>query len=237
MKNLTQIKLPILTLVFSLFVLTLNAQDSKTIPLRNFNEISVSSGIDLYLAQSNAENIKISAHADLLKNVIIEKENTSLKISYKNNVSLSRLLKGQGIKVYVNYKTLLALSASGGSDVYSQNTLKIDRLIVRASGGSDIELSLVTKDLQVETSGGSDIKLKGSAVNMQASASGGSDIDALELIVEYAKVTASGGSDANVNINKALEASASGGSDVHYKGNASVKKTSSSKSGDVKRIN
>ena len=38
-------------------------------------------------------------------------------------------------------------------------------------------------------------------------------------------------------VNKALEASASGGSDVNYKGNASVRKTSSSKSGDVNRVN
>lgn len=237
MKKLNPIKLLVLTLACSLITFSLKAQSSKDVPVRNFNEVSVSSGIDLYLTQSSAENIKVMAHPDLLKDVIIEKENNLLKIRYRNNISWSRMFKGQSIKVYVSYKTLQAVSASGGSDVFTQNTLKTDKLIASASGGSDIELDIITKDLQVQTSGGSDIKLKGSGVNMQASASGGSDIHALEFIVEYAKVTASGGSDANVNVSKALEASASGGSDVNYKGNASVKKTSSSRSGDVKRIN
>lgn len=237
MKKFNPIKLSALTLAFSAIAFSLSAQDSKDVPLRNFNEVSVSSGIDLYLTQSNAENIKVIAHPDLLKDVIIEKENNLLKVRYRNNISWGRMFKGQSIKVYVNYKTLQAISASGGSDVFTQNTLKTDKLVASVSGGSDLELNLVTKDLQVQSSGGSDIELKGSAVNMQASVSGGSDIDALGFIVEYARVTASGGSDANVNVTKALEVSASGGSDVNYKGNPSVKKTSSSRSGDVKRIN
>jgi len=237
MKKLNPIKLSVLTLAFSAIAFSLKAQDSKDVPLRNFNEVSVSSGIDLYLTQSTAENIKVIAHPDLLKDIIIEKENNLLKIRYRNNISWGRMFKGQSIKVYVNYKTLQAISASGGSDVFTQNILKTDKLVASVSGGSDLELNLVTKDLQVQSSGGSDIELKGSAVNMQASVSGGSDIDALGFVVEYARVTASGGSDANVNVTKALEASASGGSDVNYKGNPSVKKTSSSRSGDVKRIN
>lgn len=227
-------------LLFSIllaFNLSANAQQSKNLSITNFQEISVVSGIDLYLTQASTESVKITAHSDLLDKVIIEKEGNLLKIRYKENISWSRVMNGQETKVYVNYKTLQALSASGGSDVFTQNPIKTDRLSIRASGGSDLKLSLTTKDLQLETSGGSDVQLRGSAVNMTASTSGGSDVDALDFVVDYAKVTASGGSDANVNVTKGLEASASGGSDINYKGNASVKKTSSSKSGDVNRLN
>ena len=63
------------------------------------------------------------------------------------------------------------------------------------------------------------------------------DTDAQGFIVNNAKVTASGGSDVNIYVNKALEASASGGSDINYKGNAALRKTSSSKSGDVNHVN
>jgi len=96
---------------------------------------------------------------------------------------------------------------------------------------------LVCKDLVLTISGGSDADLKGSAENMQLTASGGSDVDAFNFVVNYAKATVSGGSDANINVSKALEAGASGGSDVNYKGNASLKKTSSSKSGDINHVN
>lgn len=235
MKASSILKSALTLLIISTSAISLSAQQNKDISITNFSEVSVSSGIDLYLTQSNSENIRINAHPDLIKNVIVEKEGDNLRIRYKEGVNWSRLFKNQSIKVYVNYKTLKALSASGGSDVYTQNTLKTDRLSLAASGGSDLKLDVVTKDMEIQASGGSDVDLKGSATNMQLSTSGGSDVNALDFVVDYAKVSSSGGSDANIHVNKALEASASGGSDINYKGNASVK-NNSGKSGDVKRL-
>lgn len=235
MKTSSILKSALTLLIFTASVISLKAQQDKDVAIKNFNEVSVSSGIDLYLTQSNSENIRINAHPDLIKDVIIEKEGNNLRIKYKDGVNWGRLFKNQSIKVYVNYKTLTAISASGGSDVYTQNTLKTDRLSLSASGGSDLKLDVVAKDVEIQTSGGSDVDLKGSATNMEVSTSGGSDVNALNFVVDYAKVSSSGGSDANIYVNKALEASASGGSDINYKGNASVK-NNSSKSGDVNRI-
>lgn len=236
MRNSSFTLIAIVYIALSANSTAIKAQENKDITLTNFTEVSVSSGIDLYLTQSSSENIRVNAHADLLKNVVVEKKGNNLGIRYKDNISWGRLFKGQSIKVYVNYKTLQAISASGGSDVYSQNTLKTDKLSVSASGGSDIDLNVVAKDIQIRTSGGSDVNLKGSATNMEAISSGGSDIDALAFVVENARVTSSGGSDANIHVTKALEVTASGGSDVNYKGNPAVKK-SSGKSGEINKIN
>jgi hypothetical protein len=207
------------------------AQSDRSVSVKNFKGVTVSSGIDLYLTQGNTEALTIKGDRDLIKDVIVEQENGNVRIRYKEGVNWGRLFKNQSIKVYVNYKTLTSLTASGGSDVYTQNNLK------SASGGSDLKLSLTVRDLTVTVSGGSDVDLKGSGENLQLTASGGSDVNAFSYVVNNAKATVSGGSDANIYVNKALEASASGGSDVNYKGNASVRKTSSSKSGDVNRVN
>ncbi|WP_316842090.1 head GIN domain-containing protein [Pedobacter gandavensis] len=227
--------LPVL-LAFSLNTISAKAQQNKDIALTNFNEVTVSSGIDLYLTQSHSENIKVTAHEDLLKNVVVEKQGSNLIVKYKNSQGWGRTFKGQSIKVYVNYKTLNAITASGGSDVYGQNTLRTQKLNIRASGGADLSLDIHADDLVLTTSGGADVKLKGKVKNMIVQTSGGSDVEAYQLISDYAKVTASGGSDASVYVNKGLEASASGGSDINYKGNAALNKTSSSKSGDVTHI-
>ena len=145
----------------------------------------------------------------------------------------SNLFKNQSIKVYVSYRTLKRLTASGGSDVYTQNALKTDMLSLSASGGSDLKLALICKDLSLSISGGSDAELTGSGENFKLTASGGSDVNCFGFAVNYAKVVVSGGSDANLYVNKILEASATGGSDVNYKGNASLKKMNNSKSGDI----
>ncbi|HMI05265.1 MAG TPA: head GIN domain-containing protein [Pedobacter sp.] len=236
MKNSSFTLIAIVFIALSANSIATKAQENKDIAITNFTEVSVSSGIDLYLTQSSSENIRVNAHPDLLKNVVVEKKGNNLSIRYKDNISWGRLFKGQSIKVYVNYKTLQAISASGGSDVYSQNTLKTDKLSISASGGSDIDLNVIAKDIQIQTSGGSDVNIKGNATNMEASSSGGSDIDALGFVVENARVTASGGSDTSVHVTKALDVTASGGSDVNYKGNPAVKK-SSGKSGEVNKIN
>ena len=228
---------PLLTFGILLgFSASLTAQDIKNIAITNFNGLTVSNGIDVSINQSNTESIKVSAHPDLLKNVIVDKEGSILSIRYKDNASWSRFIKGQGIKVYVNCKTLQSITASGGSDILAENNIKTDRLSITASGGSDIDLNVNTKELKIVSSGGSDIDLKGMATNLSVTSTGGSDIDALELRVEYAKVTSSGGSDVNIYVTKALEANATGGSDIQYKGDASVRKTSSNKSGDVRKI-
>ncbi|MES2417032.1 MAG: head GIN domain-containing protein [Bacteroidota bacterium] len=236
MKIINLVKSSLLLLVFGVVTVTANAQSSKNVAVKGFNSLSVSSGIDLYITQAQTESLTIKGSSEVIKDVIVEQSGGSLSIKYKEGISWSRLFKNQSIKVYVNYKTLSSLSASGGSDVYTQNTLKADILNLRASGGSDLKLMLACKDLTISISGGSDADLKGSGENMKADASGGSDIDAFGYIVNYAKVNVSGGSDANIYVNKGLEAGANGGSDVNYKGNAALKKTTNSKSGDINHI-
>lgn len=221
-----------------LFGSSLFAQVTKNMAVNNFNKVSVSSGIDLYLTQGNTEGAKVIGDKELVDRLILVKEGNQLNIKYKENNGFSNLFRGgKSIKVYLNFKTLNELSASGGSDVYAQNTIKTDRLALSTSGGSDVELNIVCKDISISSSGGSDLDIKGSATNMNLDISGGSDVDAEHFSVDYAKVNASGGSDAEIHVNKALEAGASGGSDIRFSGNAAYKKTSSSRSGSVKKIN
>ena len=214
----------------SIFVL---AQDSKSVTIKNFNALTVNSGIDLYITQSVSESLTIKGRNDMIENVIVEQNGSDIAIKYKSGMNWSNLFKNQSIKVYVSYRTLKRLTASGGSDVYTQNALKTDMLSLSASGGSDLKLALICKDLSLSISGGSDAELTGSGENFKLTASGGSDVNCFGFAVNYAKVVVSGGSDANLYVNKILEASSTGGSDVNYKGNASLKKMNNSKSGDI----
>jgi hypothetical protein len=215
---------------------SLFAQSSKNVSIKNFTEIAVSNGIDLYLTQGSTEQIRLEGDKDLIENVAIERNGNGIRIKYKDGFSLSSLFRNKSLKAYVTYKNLSGISASGGSDVETQNPLKTDKLTLNSSGGSDLEMNIVCKDIEIHSSGGSDLALKGSATNMVLHTSGGSDVDAFNFRVDYAKVDASGGSDANVYVIKGLEANASGGSDVQYKGSASYRKTSNSRSGSVSKV-
>ena len=230
------LKSTLAVIVLISFTSILFAQDSKNVSVKNFTGLSVSSGIDLYLTQGSTESLKITGRNDVIENVIVEQNGSNVSIKYKSGMNWSSLFKNQSIKVYVNYKSLTSLAASGGSDVYTQNTLKSENLTLAASGGSDLKLALACKNLSLAISGGSDAELSGSGDNFQLTASGGSDVDAFSFPVNYAKANVSGGSDANIYVNKVLEANASGGSDINYKGNATLKKMSNSKSSDITHV-
>lgn len=213
------------------------AQETRNYNVKNFNSIGISSGIDLYLTQGNSESVSIKSDAETLKDIVVEQNGENISIKFRDGFKWSGVFKNRVIKAYVNFKTLNTLAASGGSDVFTQNQIKTDKLAIRSSGGSDLKLTVVCSELSIQSSGGSDLNLKGKAENMTIQSSGGSDIHAYELITDYAKVQASGGSDVSIYVNKGLEAAASGGGDVSYKGSASLKKTSNSKSGDVNHVN
>ncbi len=232
-KNLTFV----LFFICSLTYVNVFAQNSRQVSVSDFNGIGVSSGINLHLKQGNTESLVIKGEEELIKDVVVEKNDRSINIKYKEGINWSRLFKGRVIDVYVTFKNLNSLAASGGADVYIDGQLKTDRFSIAASGGADIKLELTCKDIKIAVSGGADIDLKGSAENMTVSASGGADVNAFNFKVDYAQVNSSGGADVDIYVNKGLTASATGGSDITYKGNAALKKTSNSKSGDITHAN
>lgn len=217
---------------------TLNvaAQSSRSINVKNFNGVAVSNGIDLFLSQGNTESVVIKGQEDVIKDVVIAQEGSNLTIKYKEGVNWSRLFRGTQIQVYVSVKKLNSIAASGGSDVETQNTINTDKMSIRSSGGADLDLNIVCKDISISSSGGSDINLKGSADNMVLNTSGGSDVDAFDFKVNYARANTSGGSDVSIFVNKGLTANATGGSDITYKGSAALKKVSNSKSADITHV-
>lgn len=237
MKFFSNLTLGILVFTF-LFIGSFNVlgQSSRSVNVSNFSAVNVHSDIDLYLTQGDTETLLVKGKKELIKDVVVEQKSGSLTIRYKEGINWNRLFSDADIKVYLTYKKLNAITANGGSDVETQNTLNTDKIKLQASGGADMELFINCKNITVAASGGSDIELKGSAENMVVSATGGSDIDAYEFKVNYVKATASGGSDLNLFVEKGLEVNATSGSDIKYKGNAALKKTQHSKSSDIVHV-
>lgn len=179
-----------------------------------FDEIEVSRGLDVYLTQSETEGITVQADENLHDLIKTKVEGKVLKIYTDENISFS-----QAQKVMVNFKTLSRISASSGSDLYSENTIKADVLKLSTSSGSDMKLTINASSVECNSASGSDIELSGTVINLVAEASSGSDIDASKLKSETSRVQASSGADITVNSSKELYAKANSGADIKYSGN------------------
>jgi hypothetical protein len=234
-------------IILSVFLLSITvfsfAQSGKVIEDKNaetrnvkgFHAVHVSHGIDLYLTQGNEEAVAVSASdIDYRNRIKTEVEDGVLKIYFENK----GIHWGNGnkkLKAYVSIKMIDGLDASGGSDVYLQGTIKSEKLNVELSGGSDLKGNVEVHEMAINQSGGSDVNISGTANTLNVDASGGSDLHGYDLITEYCKISASGGSDSRITVNKELSAAASGGSDIYYKGTGVVHSVSSSGSSSISK--
>lgn len=196
-----------------------------------FNAISVSSGIDLYLTQSGIEKVEVKADQDIIHAIVTKVKNGVLHIYLEKNMNWQWSKSRQA---YVTFDDLEEINAAAGSDVYSENSFKLKDLKLIASSGSDIKLEDLKADkIWLSTSSGSDAHLSGKVNQFEAKASSGSDIDARNLVSKECEVSVSSGSDASVHVTESLKASASSGGDVRYKGNPAHKDIHESSGGDV----
>lgn len=202
----------------------------------SFNSILVSGGIDIYLSQSDKEEIAISAaddkYKDGIKTIV---ENGILKIYYDGEKNWTK--GNRKLRAYVAFKELVKLDASGASDIIVAGDIKVPSLLLKLSGASDFKGSVTVSSLTLELSGASDVSIKGSASIVSIESSGASDVKAYDLSADICTAKASGASDVNITVNKEITAYASGASDIYFKGNAVIKEQRSAGASSIVRKN
>ncbi|MGI4887376.1 MAG: head GIN domain-containing protein [Janthinobacterium lividum] len=209
----------------------------------SFEQVESSGGIDVYLTQGPAAAVAVEALPEALSHIVTEVRNGTLSIHWEQNFSWQKMGSVGGfagrqrsVKVYITAPRLTSLSLSGGADAHGQTPLAADDFHIRASGGSDVTLTLQAKSVRAESSGGSDVTLTGKVERQDMHFSGGSDYHGFGLQSTTATINASGGSDADVWVDGELTANASGGSDLHYKGNGRLTNPRHGDDDDVKHV-
>lgn len=193
----------------------------------SFNNITVSGGIDLYLSQYDNEAVAVSASSvEYIRNIKTIVENNTLRIFFDGGKSWNT--ENKKLKVYVSFKRLEKLVASGACDVQVAGMIQMPAFKLDLNGASSFKGAVKVDDLSMDLSGASDVRMNGFATAVYIQSSGASDMKGYELVAEVCTAKASGASDINITVNKELNANASGASDIYYKGDAVIKKKNSS---------
>jgi len=209
---------------------TINDANAQKRNVSGFHAIEVSGGIDLYLSQGEEAVAVSAAKTEYRDKIITEVKDGVLKIWFDWKNSSKFEWSNRKMKAYVSFKDIDRLEGSGGSDISVDGSIKVAKLAMEVSGGSDFDGKVETGELNIQASGGSDVRISGKTDRLIIDASGGSDFKGYDLASDICNVEASGGSDIQVTVNKELSANASGGSDVYYKGTGLIRdlKTSGS---------
>ena len=195
---------------------------------QKFTKIKVSTGLDLYLSQGTKNKVTLEADENLHDIIITEVNDGVLKIYSEKNI-----WQAKARKVYVTVKNLDGLTATSGSDVYTEEVLKVESIKVSTASGADIRIALDADTVETSATSGSDIRISGTANNHTSRANSGASIEAYKLISKNATVNVSSGADINIYASESINAKASSGGDIDFKGNPREINKKSSSGGSV----
>jgi hypothetical protein len=254
--------------IMLLFVASLlNAQKTAVIhdnqaqlrSVANFTSIKVSSAIDLYLTQSNSNEVAVSAKDEEHRDRIITEVIGStliIRMSDQDNWWSWKKWGNTNAKAYVSAKDLEAIAGSGATNIHLMNKIQSPKLKIKLSGASDLKGDIeggvisvnlsgaseckgqfVAKSISIDGSGASSVEFSGSADDLSVEVSGASNAKLFNLNVKAAMVHASGASTADVNVSQLLKAEASGASSINYKGDPNVSRNNSSGASNIRHRN
>jgi hypothetical protein len=258
-------------ILFALLLLAgfvVNAQENKSIvydenaqqrKVPSFTAISVSSAIDLYLTQSNKNEVAVSATNDEIRDHIITEVvggTLIIRLGDKGTWFSWRKWGNYKTKAYVSIKDIDALTASGASTVHLVNTIESPKMRIKLSGASDFKGNIkagvlmyhltgasdykgevIANSIDIDGSGASSIELIGKVDDLAIEVSGASDAKLYNLTTKGAILRASGASNIGVTVTEILRANSSGASDINYKGNPTVKESNTSGASSIRRRN
>jgi Putative auto-transporter adhesin, head GIN domain len=222
MKNLKL--LTILILIFG-FTACVDAQIRRTVtgnrdvvrrdrPAGNFTGIRVSTGIDVYLKQTGDESISLEADENLHEYIKTEIRDGVLYVFTDVNIRSAEMKR-----VYVTMDKIESIRTSSAGDVIGESPIKTDELELSASSAGGINLEVYAREIGIDISSSGDITLNGEADVLDANLSSAGDLNAYDLEVKDAEVSASSAGDADVYVSERLRARASSAGDINYRGN------------------
>lgn len=206
--------------------------------LKDFNGISVTSGIELYLTAGQEESVRIEASDEIINDVGTEVRNNTLHIYMKkrNWLNFFNWRKIGTIRAYVTVTSLNNLKVSSGAKARTETTLDGNSLGIDASSGADLILDLIYRDLKVDSSSGSNIRISGRCKNLETNSSSGSIIDARKMEALNCVADVSSGANISLSVTGELRARASSGGNIRYAGNPNIKDFNSSSGGSVSSL-
>ena len=209
------------------------SKDGETKQIRNvtgFTEISVSEGIELNLKQGDKEFVEVIADADLIDEVLTEKNGNELRVHMKGH-------NYHNINVTVNVTAIKIdeLESGSGANLSTETLIKSDKLGMSVSSGASLNVEFNSPLAKCETSSGSSANLKGEVKDFKVEASSGSTINAYNVMATNVNAEASSGSSVKVHVDGDLKAEASSGSNIEYSGTPKSKDVEKSSGGSVSK--
>jgi hypothetical protein len=196
----------------------------------NASGIKVSTGIDVYLRQGDEPELTVEADENLHSHIITRVRNGILEIYTDVNIRRAKTKT-----VYVTLNEISTVATSSAGNITGMSAIESDNLRIAASSAGDITLEIYARKVNAAISSSGDVTLSGEADILSAVLSSAGNLDAYNLRVREAEITASSAGDAGVYVTEKLAARASSAGDINYKGDPRYIDARASSAGSIRK--
>ena len=207
---------------------------NQTTSVMNFEQISVTGMMEVQLIQGSDGKIDIEAESNLMEFIETEVNNGHLRISIQKGVNIEPS-KNYPIRIVVPFETLGALTLTGSGHIRNSDVIKARDFKINVTGSGNMNLNLITENLESTITGSGDLKLKGTAREFNCKVTGSGDVFAYDLKAVKVDASITGSGDVEVSVENELDAKISGSGDIKYRGNPDKQNFKTSGSGSISK--
>ena len=185
----------------------------------NFNKVSVSDGINLFIEQGSSKILKIEAEDNLIPRIGTRVIFGKLSIGF---TGFSFIIdSSEPINVYIEAKELKDIELSREAKI-SCDDLKTNALEIDITGESTAELTLQCTSLVVDGTGGSLLNIKGVTDRQEIELNSWSQYNAAELASRECYAEIDSGASADIDVSEKLVAEIHSNGVLNYTGRPDI---------------
>jgi len=203
----------------------------ETRDISGFTGILISSGIDVYLSESDVFEVRVEADENLLNVIETSLSGNMLEVG----TDRVNIRNAESKKVHVSLPELSVLKISSAGDCKGQTLFHCDNLELSISSAGDLSLEVIARRIDLGISSSGDAKLAGETDVFDVSLSSAGDLHAYDLEAGKVKVNVSSAGNARVYASEEISMTASSAGNIYYRGDANVIRSSTSSAGDIVR--
>lgn len=184
----------------------------KTVALSDIHSIGLGIAANIYLTQSNSQEVVIEGQQNIIENIKKEVKNGIWNIDFER-----KAYHYDELNIYISLKTIRSLAIGGAGNIKGQTAFNN------------------LQDLEVSIGGAGDVELRGDAQNVAINIGGSGKVNMTDLRADHCTVSIAGNGDCRVDVGEKLDVSIAGMGKVRYSGTPKVS-SSIAGMGNVKKM-
>lgn len=203
------------------------AQSTETRSVDAFTGVSSSALVSIELKSGSPCSVTLEGETESIKTITTEVKNGILVVGQDGHS------KGGPVTVIVTISDLKLIEIGGPVDLSASGTFTVDSLRIKGSGGSQAELNVAARIVDLDLAGASSMRICGTATTFKADLSGASELRSGCLDAQTVFVNTAGASNASVMASQSVNAKSSGASEITIYGDAPSRTVESTGSSSV----